>query len=218
MSQGENPDAGYRTYVNSQKPWKFLQVSHRKGRIVWALVIDRKEGSWKRDKAAGRTTREGLLTNLSFWRMSLYPELSFNVDHGYLEGLVRGLKAGILTRSDYHNLAQCDTLEGKLRFLYRGMFCLPITVYNPLCNLQYLALRIVCNYTDIHILSKSVQCDFLHIAVCLNSGLNCGWNVCARGCVCTWEQVCVYSSLVVIILTKQWKRVMGSLTRVNYSL
>lgn len=40
-------------------------------------------------------------------------ELSFNVDHGYLEGLVRGMKAGILTRSDYHNLAQCDTLEGE---------------------------------------------------------------------------------------------------------
>ncbi|KAM3604803.1 uncharacterized protein V6R79_016354 [Siganus canaliculatus] len=38
-------------------------------------------------------------------------ELSFNVDHGYLEGLVRGLKAGILTRADYQNLAQCDTLE-----------------------------------------------------------------------------------------------------------
>ncbi len=40
-------------------------------------------------------------------------ELSFNVDHGYLEGLVRGMKAGILTCTDYHNLAQCDTLEGK---------------------------------------------------------------------------------------------------------
>lgn len=149
--------------------------------------------------------------------MSLYPELSFNVDHGYLEGLVRGLKAGILTRSDYHNLAQCDTLEGKLRFLYRGMFCLPITVYNPLCNLQYLALRIVCNYTDIHILSKSVQCDFF---------THCGllefrpklWLKCVCAWMCTWEQVCVYSSLVVIILTKQWKRVMGSLTGVNYSL
>ncbi|XP_075340132.1 V-type proton ATPase subunit d 1-like isoform X2 [Odontesthes bonariensis] len=38
-------------------------------------------------------------------------ELSFNVDHGYLEGLVRGMKAGILTQTDYHNLAQCDTLE-----------------------------------------------------------------------------------------------------------
>lgn len=40
-------------------------------------------------------------------------ELSFNVDHGYLEGLVRGMKAGILTCGDYHNLAQCDSLEGK---------------------------------------------------------------------------------------------------------
>ncbi|XP_041659526.1 V-type proton ATPase subunit d 1-like [Cheilinus undulatus] len=38
-------------------------------------------------------------------------ELSFNVDHGYLEGLVRGMKAGILTSRDYQNLAQCDTLE-----------------------------------------------------------------------------------------------------------
>uniref|UniRef100_A0A3P8WQC5 V-type proton ATPase subunit n=1 Tax=Cynoglossus semilaevis TaxID=244447 RepID=A0A3P8WQC5_CYNSE len=46
--------------------------------------------------------------------MSFHPNsinLSFNVDHGYLEGLVRGMKAGILTASDYHNLAQCDTLQ-----------------------------------------------------------------------------------------------------------
>uniref|UniRef100_A0A665TQ07 V-type proton ATPase subunit n=2 Tax=Echeneis naucrates TaxID=173247 RepID=A0A665TQ07_ECHNA len=38
-------------------------------------------------------------------------ELSFNVDHGYLEGLVRGMKAGILTQTEYNNLAQCDTLD-----------------------------------------------------------------------------------------------------------
>lgn len=38
-------------------------------------------------------------------------ELSFNVDHGYLEGLVRGCKAGLLTRQDYANLVQCETLE-----------------------------------------------------------------------------------------------------------
>ncbi|KAM7401004.1 hypothetical protein PAMA_005281 [Pampus argenteus] len=43
--------------------------------------------------------------------MAVCPELSFNVDHGYLEGLVRGMKAGILTGTDYNNLAQCDTLE-----------------------------------------------------------------------------------------------------------
>lgn len=40
-------------------------------------------------------------------------ELSFNVDHGYLEGLVRGMKAGILTQADYQNLTQCDSLEGR---------------------------------------------------------------------------------------------------------
>uniref|UniRef100_A0A3Q4GPV4 V-type proton ATPase subunit n=1 Tax=Neolamprologus brichardi TaxID=32507 RepID=A0A3Q4GPV4_NEOBR len=43
--------------------------------------------------------------------MAACEELSFNVDHGYLEGLVRGMKAGILSQTDYHNLAQCDTLE-----------------------------------------------------------------------------------------------------------
>uniref|UniRef100_A0A673VLS7 Uncharacterized protein n=1 Tax=Suricata suricatta TaxID=37032 RepID=A0A673VLS7_SURSU len=38
-------------------------------------------------------------------------ELYFNVDHGYLEGLVRGCKAGLLTQQDYINLVQCETLE-----------------------------------------------------------------------------------------------------------
>ncbi|CAO2581212.1 V-type proton ATPase subunit d 2 [Lemmus lemmus] len=38
-------------------------------------------------------------------------ELHFNVDHGYLEGLVRGCKGGLLTQQDYVNLVQCETLE-----------------------------------------------------------------------------------------------------------
>ncbi|XP_037658271.1 V-type proton ATPase subunit d 2 isoform X2 [Choloepus didactylus] len=38
-------------------------------------------------------------------------ELYFNADHGYLEGLVRGCKAGLLTQQDYVNLVQCETLE-----------------------------------------------------------------------------------------------------------
>ncbi len=38
--------------------------------------------------------------------------LSFNVDAGYLEGLVRGFKAGILRQTDYLNLIQCETLDG----------------------------------------------------------------------------------------------------------
>ena len=39
-------------------------------------------------------------------------EYTFNIDGGYLEGLVRGFKGGILSQSDYMNLVQCDTLEG----------------------------------------------------------------------------------------------------------
>lgn len=35
----------------------------------------------------------------------------FNFNDGYLEGLVRGFRAGILKSNDYHNLTQCETLE-----------------------------------------------------------------------------------------------------------
>jgi len=37
---------------------------------------------------------------------------NFNIDNGYLDGIVRGFKSGILTQSDYYNLTQCETLEG----------------------------------------------------------------------------------------------------------
>uniref|UniRef100_A0A182JGJ4 V-type proton ATPase subunit n=2 Tax=Anopheles atroparvus TaxID=41427 RepID=A0A182JGJ4_ANOAO len=35
----------------------------------------------------------------------------FNIDGGYLEGLARGFKNGILKQVDYLNLVQCETLE-----------------------------------------------------------------------------------------------------------
>nr|CDS28128.1 vacuolar h atpase [Hymenolepis microstoma] len=37
--------------------------------------------------------------------------LNFNCDNGYLEGLIRGLKGGILRQGDYQVLVQCETLE-----------------------------------------------------------------------------------------------------------
>jgi hypothetical protein len=40
-------------------------------------------------------------------------DLTFNIDHGYLEGLVRGFKAGLLTTTDYANLVQCETVDGR---------------------------------------------------------------------------------------------------------
>ena len=35
----------------------------------------------------------------------------FNIDNGYLEGLCRGFKNGILRQADYLNLVQCETLD-----------------------------------------------------------------------------------------------------------
>ncbi|TFL02304.1 V0 complex, c/d subunit of ATPase, partial [Pterulicium gracile] len=37
--------------------------------------------------------------------------LFFNVDTGFLEGIIRGYKSGILSQSHYSNLTQCETLE-----------------------------------------------------------------------------------------------------------
>lgn len=44
----------------------------------------------------------------------MMPELTFNREHGYLEGLLRGFKSGILKQADYLNLIQCETLDGRL--------------------------------------------------------------------------------------------------------
>lgn len=41
----------------------------------------------------------------------MFLDIMFNIDNGYLEGLVRGFKSGILKNSDYINLVQCETLE-----------------------------------------------------------------------------------------------------------
>ena len=35
----------------------------------------------------------------------------FNTSYGYLEGLVRGFKNGLLNQAEYQALTQCDSLE-----------------------------------------------------------------------------------------------------------
>ncbi|GME88429.1 unnamed protein product [[Candida] boidinii] len=37
--------------------------------------------------------------------------LYFNIDNGFIEGLVRGYKNGLITQAQYINLTQCDSLE-----------------------------------------------------------------------------------------------------------
>ena len=36
----------------------------------------------------------------------------FNINNGFLEGLCRGMRCGVLKDADYMNLVQCETLEG----------------------------------------------------------------------------------------------------------
>jgi len=36
---------------------------------------------------------------------------TFNINHGFVESLVRGMRNTFITDSDYHHLTQCDTLE-----------------------------------------------------------------------------------------------------------
>lgn len=39
--------------------------------------------------------------------------LFFNSHSGYLEGVLRGFKAGLLTQTQYANLTQCESLDGQ---------------------------------------------------------------------------------------------------------
>lgn len=51
-------------------------------------------------------------------------EILFNIDNGYLEGLIRGFKCGILKVADYHNLVQCETLEGTFFMNFVIIYCM----------------------------------------------------------------------------------------------
>ena len=79
-------------------------------------------------------------------------EVYFNIDNGYLEGLVRGFKSGILKQSDYLNLVQCETLEGEMRLTDVTVFTL-FTVYgtgDTVC-ITYLDLYLIVDITHFHI-------------------------------------------------------------------
>ena len=36
---------------------------------------------------------------------------TFNMSHGFVEALVRGMRSSFLSDSDYHHLTQCENLE-----------------------------------------------------------------------------------------------------------
>lgn len=41
----------------------------------------------------------------------MFSSTKFNIDNGYFEGIVRGIKDTLLKQTDYENLVQCETIE-----------------------------------------------------------------------------------------------------------
>ena len=50
---------------------------------------------------------------------------TFNIQHGFVEALIRGFRSGFLTDENYHHLSQCDNLE--VYSFYIFLFLLKIT-------------------------------------------------------------------------------------------
>jgi len=45
--------------------------------------------------------------------VDIFGDLTFNMAHGFLEGLVRGLRSTFLTDADYASLKECTDMKGK---------------------------------------------------------------------------------------------------------
>ena len=69
--------------------------------------------TWALASSSCRPSWNIIVKMVSESRMLSFQELFFNVDNGYLEALVRGFRSGILKQTDYLNLSQCETLEGR---------------------------------------------------------------------------------------------------------
>lgn len=68
-----------------------------------ANVVDRQERDEKRDYYEEQSFVTSLAGSGSL--------MSFNVEHGYLEAIVRGFRSGFLREFEYRQLCQCESLE-----------------------------------------------------------------------------------------------------------
>lgn len=56
---------------------------------------------------------------------------TFNMQHGYSEAVVRGMRSSFLADSDYHHITQCDNLE------VSGHLDIPSSLKLYYCQQQY---------------------------------------------------------------------------------
>lgn len=69
--------------------------------------------------------------------------LTFGVNNGYLEGILKGFKLGLITQHEYANICQCENTKGGYTyFIYRFYICNIIkNTWRPSLLLQYFFFR-----------------------------------------------------------------------------
>jgi V-type H+-transporting ATPase subunit d len=65
--------------------------------------------------------REKRCARHAYYRLRTHIGRVPQVSTGYLEGIVRGYKAGLLTQGQYANLTQCETLDGAHKSRLRAL-------------------------------------------------------------------------------------------------
>ncbi|XP_064549905.1 probable V-type proton ATPase subunit d 2 [Drosophila montana] len=89
----------------------------------------------------------------------------FNVESGYLEGLVRGFKNGLLKQSDYLNLTQCETLQDLLLNIQNTDYGHILTNETEVANVEVIEKRmrerIVIQYNYMRVNSTEPLSTFL---------------------------------------------------------
>ena len=89
---------------------------------------------------------EALGFNVSpFHIPSQFAQLTIQASSGFLEGIVRGYKAGLLTQGAYHNLTQCENLEGESFSVPQFNVSCPLYPIAIFASVVSLAPRFICD-------------------------------------------------------------------------
>lgn len=75
-----------------------------------------------------------------------FEAMTFNVNGGFLEAIVRGYRAGLLTAADYNNLCQCETLDDIKLHLSATDYGPYLANGTPLSQLDLIAVYIITAY------------------------------------------------------------------------
>lgn len=76
--------------------------------------------------------------------------MTANVDGGYLEALLRGYRAGILTSTDYANLTQCESIDGTLcPRVSSALRCVSVCIARKWCPMDAWPCPASCTASDL---------------------------------------------------------------------